>query len=246
MPTTGTFRIQMGVIQSQSGITYYQLSSAGPVNAAPSDAQLREAMNEYPMAATHQYGYGHGYFSPTAGPHSASFRALPDSDGLFLDGATTPTLEIDIPPGFEAVTAKLILNHGGPGGYFDLEYDLWVGALSQHYVIDVGDDDAELAFPLPLTLNGIYATPVGIDFSGHWSASFLGPTIVGTYEIIASWWRLPETCAHSSELRFGGSPGLPYTPYDPDDSAAHPTPAALSVTPSHGTVAGGTPITIHG
>jgi hypothetical protein len=68
----------------------------------------------------------------------------------------------------------------------------------------------------------------------------------GTYHTDLSWWTLGETCAHPSALHYGASPGLPYTPYDPDDTTAHPTPTILNITPSHGAIVGGTDITIRG
>src|SRR5262245_45589447 len=86
----------------------------------------------------------------------------------------------------------------------------------------------------PSTPEGDFVTKHGIAW------------LEGTYHIETAWWKLAESCAHPSSLRFGPSPGPPYTAFDPDDSTAHPTPTIMNIVPSHGPLAGGTPVLIRG
>lgn len=96
---------------------------------------------------------------------------------------------------------------------------------------------------LPLTISGTYAA-----FSWWWQVGHPAPDAGPEGE----GHRVPmvDACGNRQDeapfLQTGEDPGPPWERLDPDDEAAHPTPVVLAVTPNHGAVAGGTPVTITG
>jgi len=252
MPTTGTFQLLAGFIATNSGVNYHISPATGyHVYGTPSNDDILFCVNVSMGNASGAYGTDYDFAH--AGSYGGQVTWVPDQFTIFLDGATAdhPTDQIDLPPGFAVTSAWL---EGSARGGF-LASDPTVETAHTQFIIGallgpVEEADQFLhtfAFPGPVTLNGILATPVGIKWTAETHGTINGgPRLKGTYEIQLSWWKLPETCDHPSELRYDAAPGLPYTAYDPDDVAAHPTPSILNIMPSHGSSSGGTPITIRG
>lgn len=97
--------------------------------------------------------------------------------------------------------------------------------------------------PLGFTYNGTYTAPGWWWVVGH-PAPDAGPE--GEGHLVP----MVDACGNRQDeapfFRTGEDPGPPWERLDPDDEAAHPTPVVLAVTPNHGAIAGGTPVTITG
>jgi hypothetical protein len=169
---------------------------------------------------------------------------------IYLDGSATPISFGGLPSGFTLTAASLKIAASAlyigdnPGQY--LRYYLQQGATDNGEVDTPQFDYSPSISMLNLMNNGcglkpdLYIHSTG-DLAGGWASRFWNNLRVeGTYEIAAtsSWYYN----AYTNHYQYASSdPGAPWTIV-----ASMPAPTVTAVSPSSGSILGGTPVTITG